>query len=302
MFSRLSRAPAILEVDLNGNQVEVGETFKTRVSIRPLKDIHVRDGCIEVWCQESYWEVLETDAYVGSYDPSVQQAEMIHKTSRKRKQPVTAVPFHAEHRFLRDARGVREGLYIEDVAVEIPSRGPPSAPGKVVRIDWKLTATLNVLGRRALKLERGLNVVTHRPARRYGGASSAHSVENFPDCAMSLFLRAGAASPADVLRGTLRIKPARDFGPSSVAVGLVREELAGMEPAVETVSEAALSRRVLFDAGVSQEFPFELPVPNPCCPTLSTQYSSVSWKVKGTVSGGGRPPSTVEVSVWVGTG
>ena len=107
------------------------------------------------------------------------------------------------------------------------------------------------------------------------------------DCELSFELDRDDFAPADVVEGTLVATPLRTCAATEMRVELVhREEVPRDEGnAVDVVEDqTAVAEAVSLSAGVRQEWPFRVRLPEVVVPSLRTDQSRVTWLLKGIAS------------------
>ena len=240
-----------------------------RVTAR--KGLELQEGRVELVYENEYTYRESSRSSTGASSSSSYTTERTTKTDRK---------VVAEQRFLEPGR-VPAGTPLEHtVELTIPAEAPPSAPGKITKVRWKVVATLARPRARDVHGEAKLEVLSPRASRD----PEAPDVDSHGDCELELRLDRTHFGPGDEVAGTLVANPLRDCKLNEVRVELVRHEevprALGNEEDVQE-AEATLDGAIELTASLPREWPFRLVLPLDLVPCLRTDQSRITWALKG---------------------
>ena len=160
MLSRLF--PLGVKVSFEDRVYKLGETIDLTVELSPKRDMEVREGRVDLVCEESYQETFTVTGnkphaagdprpagHVEAPLPSMVDTRQV--TERRRESYV-----HSSVVFLEDTRlaSGRTGSY--NAKIEIEPEPPPHAGQGKVR--WRLVTTTDVAGARDIKARRLVKV------------------------------------------------------------------------------------------------------------------------------------------------
>jgi len=282
MVSRLRRPNADLSIELDAGPHRLGKAITGRVTLQPGESFQMRGVKVEFVCTETYWESVRRTTRMGSAETNESAVTEIRRYS----QPIFG---GTEIANLMPQVG--------DIDFTLPLSAPPTVQGVVAKIVWRLRATVDVARGRDISREIEL-VVLPAPGERSGSdlapsGDTAPAVSELSECDMNLSLAALRVSMGESVDGVLRIFPKEGLGPAAARVELIRIELMRLEKAGTSQADRSVGLLEFQKSeattgpttvGEAMEFPFSLPVPECLLATISVHETSVSWRVRATVT------------------
>ena len=101
---------------------------------------------------------------------------------------------------------------------------------------------------------------------------------------MNLSLAALRVSMGESVDGVFRVFPKEGFVSTAARVELMRSEKAGTSQADRSVGLLEFQKSEATTTAEAMEWPFSLPVPECLLATISVHETSVSWRVRATVT------------------
>ncbi len=276
MVSRLRSPNADLTIDLDEGPHQLGKAITGRVTLLPGESFHMRGGKVEFICTETYWKMVRRTTRMGSAETNESAATIIREYS----QPI-----------FNGAEIANLMPQVSDINFTIPLNAPPTVQGRVCNITWRLKATLDVARARDISREFDLVVLPVPRESSVGGsgppAENAMEVAQLAECDLNLSLATLRVSVGENMEGVFRIFPKEGFAPEAVRVELIRLEKAGTSQADLSVGSLEFKTAEATKTADAMEFPFSLPIPECLLATVSVHETSVSWRVRGTLTLGG---------------
>ena len=278
MVSRLRRPNADLSIELEDGPHRLGKAINGRVTLLPGESFQMRGGKVEFVCTETYWERVRRTTRMGSAETNESAATIIRQYS----QPIFG-----------DTEIANLMPQVGDIDFTLPLDAPPTVKGVVANIVWCLRATVDVARGRDISHELEL-VVLSATGERSGNdpklsGDAAPAVSALLECDMNLSLAALRVCMGERVDGVFRIFPKEGLGPAaarmeSIRIELMRLEKAGTSQADNPVGLLEFQKSEATTTAEAMEFPFSLSVPECLLATISVHETSVSWRVRATVS------------------
>jgi hypothetical protein len=168
-----------------------------------------------------------------------------------------------------------------NISLQLPSDAPPTCAGKLVNIQWKLGAVLDVPNRPDQSKEMPFFILC--PAPRVNDRSLLPLEPDFNDFTLKLELPP-AASPGETLVGRLTLQMKNKLNVQGIRVELIQVEDAGARKADDVILKSEISGSVAFSPSESPTFEFSLNIPPEAPPTALARHSSLRWKVKTVIA------------------
>ncbi len=168
------------------------------------------------------------------------------------------------------------------VLLLVPVDAPPSCRGKLVDVNWRIRAVLDVPLRPDQVQEVPIQVLTTSPILPVDDKESTPLVtaeKRFEECSLTLgvpLLPAGHK----LIQGYLHLQTARGFQVRGIRVELVQLEDAGAKRSEEVVSSEELLNSATFSPYESRPLKFSLTLPSDAPPTTVSPHSSLRWLVR----------------------
>ena len=149
MVSRLK--PLSISMDFQDREYRLGETVRLRIVLEPRRDVNVREGRVDLVCEETYTETftlsrpLQNTSTRGFSASSVTQVE-----SKKHRDTYV----HSSVVFLQDRR--LSFALAHDVRLEIQPEPPPHAAE--AELKWTLVTSIDVARARDARTQRAVGV------------------------------------------------------------------------------------------------------------------------------------------------
>ena len=284
-FSDFGRPKADLDVRVSGNTLRPGDEVEARVELMPREDFHVRLGKVELVRVETCVQITRSQ-YGTHYSTKT------HDTSL------------AEETLMENQTVRRLGGSSTNVRFALPKDAFPTLNGAVVQkiepgIAWEVRVSLDVARGRDI-VESQEFTVDRIPTP--DDASPLPVVEEAAhrQCALILDLSWSRARSGDRIEGSLCAEMLEDVDAAEVRVELVRAEKFGNEAQDHVVDKATFDRDATLRSGQTREWRFSLDVGQVSVPSLETEKSSVTWRVKGILDRRMRRDLRVEREIVVG--
>ena len=269
-----------------------GETVHARVSLDSDKELKFQQGRVALLYQEKFQYravTHRTDSQGhGHTEETFHWQTNDQEIARKVFLDETTLPQGSAQAFGFDA--------------QIPVSAPPTYPGTIIQISWSVKATLD------RKLSGDINTITPltvlvSPAGKQ--TPGQYGLSNEPDEAqLSLELPGTEWVSGETVQGQLLVSSQKNFDATEVRVEVEQTESVSYDRGnlrVNTV-KVKLAGKTKFTAGETSRFPFQVQIPQPCSPSGSSAYWSVTWKLKGGLARFLRKDTSVEEEIKVFTG
>jgi hypothetical protein len=269
-----------------------GETVHASLSLTGDKELKVQEGRVALLYEEKYQYCTtrhSSDSHGHSHTETVyrwqtQEQELARKT------------------FLSETI-LSEGLAQNfEFDAQIPLSAPPTYPGNIIQVRWFVKATLDRKLAGDINSEAPLMVLVSPAGTQTPGQFGQ---SNEPDeASLSLELPGTEWAAGETIIGKILVSPGKNFDATEVRAELEQTEHVSYDRGNQKVSTISikLAGKTKFTAGQYMTFPFQLQVPQPCCPSGSSNNWSVTWKLKGILARFMRKDSAVEQEIKVYTG
>ncbi|HEX6701501.1 MAG TPA: sporulation protein [Gaiellaceae bacterium] len=265
---------ATIRLVLDRQEVAAGESVQASVHVSGgRKDTQIDEARLRLVLENEYeWRDRDT-----GYDAST-AGRLTTKTRIRRDTDRKVI---AEQRFLEAGAVFADTPSDHTLTVEIPLGSPPSGEGKITRVRWKVQATLARARARDISAELPLEVLSTADP---DWIEPEEEVDSHGECALSLDLEKRAFGAGEPIEGTLVLSPDAECKVNEVRVELEREEEVprgqGHGASVRE-AQAVVAGEVELSPGLRVEYPFRIEVPPDPVPTLTTEQSTVTWRLKG---------------------
>jgi hypothetical protein len=269
-----------------------GETIHARISLDSEKELKFQEGRVALLYQEKY-----------------QYCTVQHHTDSKGHHHTETV-----YRWMtNDQEVARQVLLGETILPEgsarsfefdaqIPASAPPTCPGNIIQVRWLVKATLDRKLSSDINTEVSLVVLVSPAGTQIPGQSG---LSNEPDEArLTLELPGMDWVAGDTIEGTLLVTPQKNFDATEVRVEVEQTEYVAYDRGNQKVTavKLKLAGKTRLTSGETLRFPFNIQIPQPCSPSVSSNNWSVTWKLKGILARLLRKDTAVEEGIKVYTG
>ena len=290
MLSRFRQPAADFRVELNESAVRPGDELRVRVSLNPRDGFQVRRGTVVIECVESYVE----------FSPSMNTGR--YGTGRQRLKG-SRILYRHEEVIIDDGR-MRRGLpFYADVDWTVPSDAVHTVTGESrdvfeVGIAWTVTTALDVAGARDFNDRQQLTIGSARTAQDEEPEPIVREMAD-DECKLTLTLASGTYSGWEEVEGSLRAEMLQDMDVSEVRAELVRIESFGYDGDEFLAGRVRLEGDTKLRQGRVREWHLRLETGEVYAPTVSTDYSSVTWLVRGVLARRMRLDTRIEQAIRV---
>ena len=290
MLSRFRQPAADFRVELSESAVRPGDELRVRVSLNPRDGFQVRRGTVVIECVESYVE----------FSPSMNTGR--YGTGRQRLKG-SRILYRHEEVIIDDGR-MRRGLpFYADFDWTVPSDAVPTVTGESrdvfeVGIAWTVTTALDVAGARDFNDRQQLTIGSARTAQDEEPEPSVREMAD-DECKLTLTLASGTYSGWEEVEGSLRAEMLQDMDVSEVRAELVRIESFGYDGDEFLAGRVRLEGDTKLRQGRVREWHLRLETGEVYAPTVSTDYSSVTWLVRGVLARRMRLDTRIEQEIRV---
>ncbi len=284
VFSFFRRPKADLSIELGRDVGIPGEEVLATVTLTASKDLEVRDATVYFECRERYWK--------NEYDTATKSVRPKEKSRNL---------FESSQRLMTDAK-VRSGIpVIEQVSFRLPDDAHRTVEGKVVRIDWRIRVGMDIPGARDLKAEQALVVEAARSRADTTAEEPAplFTDQQFDECRLRMETEKSVFAPGEPVAGSVLLDAQQDCSFDEIRVELIRSEEAGDQSADDRSQVVSLQKDPGVRAGLSQEWRFEVDLPETAVPSMAASDSTVVWKLKGVLARSKRRDYSVETQFTV---
>jgi hypothetical protein len=269
-----------------------GETVHARISLAGDKELKFQEGRVALLYQEKYQYrtvTRRTDAQGHSHTEQVLRWQT-------NDQEVNRLVFLGETVL---SEGSNQSFAFD---AQIPVSAPATLPGNIIQVSWLVKATLDRKLINDVNAEAPLVVLVAPAGSQVRGS---YGLSNEPaEAQMSLELPGTEWVAGETLQGTLLVTAQKNFDATEVRVEVEQTEYVSYDQGNQKVNTVPvkLTGKTKFAAGETLRFPFRVQIPQPCCPSGSSNAWSVSWKLKGILARFMRKDSAVEQELKVYTG
>ncbi len=290
MLSGFRRPAADFRVELSETALRPGDELRVRVSLIPRDGFQVRRGTIVIECVESY-VMISPGMNTGRYSTGTQRLKG------------TQILYRHEELIIENGR-MRRGLpFYADFDWVVPSDALPTVIGESrdvfdVGIAWTVTSSLDVAGARDFHDRQQLTLGSARTAVDEEPEPIVRDIAD-DECRMTLTIDSGKYSGWEMVEGTLRVEILQDMDVSEVRAELVRIESFGYDGDDFLEGRIRLEGDSELRQGETREWRFQLETGEVYAPTVSADYSSVTWLVRCVLARRLRFDSRIEQEIWV---
>jgi hypothetical protein len=266
VFKFFSKPKAEIDIKADSKGLP-GASLPLEIRLSAQEEIKAREVRVELVGEEKYY-VREThrDSKGHTQTRIVQRTNAIAKINKTLVEQPTFME-GAEQRW--------------SLSMQIPSDAPPTCCGKLVNIQWKLKATLDVPKQPDQSQEIPLRVLRQSPQTSNVNVFPTDKV--FDSIGVNLEV-APVVSPGEILIGRLTLQVKDNLNAQGIRVELVQVEDAGARNSNEVIAKADVSGSTSFNQYESPSFEFSLKIPADAPPTACAPHSSLGWKVKAVIA------------------
>ena len=148
--------PLKLRLDFEDRAFRLGETVRLRIELEPGSDVEVREGRVDLVCEERWTEVytVMTSTRYGGGTAAVSLPKQSSKQHRERY-------VHSSVVFLQDTRLQSDSPSSHDVRFQIQPEPPPhtGSQREEATVKWWLLATIDIVRGRNPRTQRVVKIV-----------------------------------------------------------------------------------------------------------------------------------------------
>ena len=240
VFKFLSKPNAKIEI-VSQNKVLPGTLLPVEIRLTAQEDIKAREVRVELVGEETYY---------------------IKETHRDSKGHTSTQVVRKTDTIARIAKTVAEqptfgngSMQRWEVSLQLPSNAPPTCRTKLINIQWKLKAVLDVPKQPDQSQEMPLYVLC--PCPQADTATMPLGEKIFNDVAVNVVVPQ-VASPGETLVGRLTLKIKDKLNVQGIRAELVQIEDAGARQADEVIVKTDISGAIEFNQGEDRSFDFYL--------------------------------------------
>ncbi len=149
MVSKLR--PLDVTVDFAGRIYKLGETIDVTVELRAKGDVEVREGRVDLVCEERWTENFWVKQYSGAWG-GITVGTVPKVDLKEHREIYTSSSF----RFLQAAQLVADRREVHRARLDIPSEAPPHAVDGTVK--WSVVATVDVVRGRDIRIRHSVKI------------------------------------------------------------------------------------------------------------------------------------------------
>ena len=149
MVSKLR--PLDVTVDFAGRTYKLGETIDVAVELRAKRDVEVREGRVDLVCEERWTENFWVKQYSGAWGGIT--VGTVPKVDLKEHTETYA---SSSFRFLQDSQLAAGRTEVHRARLEFPSEAPPHAADGTVK--WTVVTTVDVVRGRDVRTRHAVKV------------------------------------------------------------------------------------------------------------------------------------------------
>ncbi len=265
MFKFLSKPEADIEIN-SEKRVLPGTQLPVEIRVTPREEITPRALRAELVGEETFYVRQTSRDSKGN------------TTTRIMKKTGTIASINAT---LAEQPVLHTGVAQRwNTSMQIPDEAPPTCRGKLVNIQWKIKAVLDVPKRPDRSQEVPLIVLNASPQDSPGPVYGYEELKNF---SVNLDV-CPTASPGDILIGRLTLQIKDRMNVQGIRLELVQIEDAGARSSTEVVTRNEVAGATSFDQYESPSFEFSLHIPPEAPQTAVSAHSSLRWKLKAVIA------------------
>ncbi len=268
----LKSSVARLEVNLDRQTYQPGDTINGRVTLQAENEVKVRGGKVSILCQEKYQVRYRTrSGRHGSSTTTTWRTDTREVFSKTLLEEMV-IPPHFNQAY--------------DFDWQVAADAFPSLVGKIVKVTWWAKATLDRPKAVDVNAEAGFVVSIPMPGAKTNpidGLQAGGTSDHREDVDLSLKLPRTDWELGETIEGQLEIQARKDFKLTAIRVELVQTESVPEAEgnSRETSVKVSLAGSTSMTAGQSLSLPFQVEIPPDGLPNLNGVHSEVSWKLAG---------------------
>jgi hypothetical protein len=266
VFKFLSKPKATIEI-ISHNKVLPGTLLPVEIRITAQEEIKARELRVELVGEENYY-VKETHRDSKGHTST----RVVQKTGTID----TITKTIAEQPIFNNGSTQQWKM-----SLQLPAKAPPTCRTKLINIQWKLKAVLDLPKQPDQSQEIPLCVLCTFP--QADNQTVLPDEKYFNDVAVNMVVP-HVASPGETLVGRLTLQMKDSLNVQGIRVELVQIEDAGARQADEVISKMEVAGSTTFNQGEVQSFDFFLNVPAEAPPTAVSLHSGLRWKVKAVIA------------------
>ncbi len=248
-----------------------GETVHVTISLNSDKDLKFQEARAALLYQEKFQ--YKTLQHSTDSDGHSETEEVYHwKTNNQEV---------ARQTLLGETNLSKGSAQTFQFDAQIPPSAPPTYPGNIIQVKWLAKATLDRKLFGDINTEVPLAVMVVPTGARTAGQYGQSNEPN--EALMSLELPGTEWCAGETIEGRLVVNPQKNFDVTEVRVELEQTEWVPYDRGNQKVNalKVKLEGKTKFMAGQPMTYPFQIPIPQPCCPSAFSSYWTVTWKLKG---------------------
>jgi sporulation-control protein spo0M len=290
-FLKGGKAQVRLEIDSPDQTYTAGKTIHAVVTVDGEKDLKIQQGRITLVCREEYQYRRQST----SRDSNGHRSTSVHASWGTDERTLYQQVFAGE----TVIPGATTQTFKFDMPIP-PDATPTCADGKIVRVHWWLTGTLDrkLASDVQEKAEiRVLSILPHEIARpgEYGRS-------NEPDEAhMALVLPSDKFALGETITGELIVRPQKSFDVTEIRAELEMEEKVPRDEGnrFKKQVKVKLAGKTKLQPDQEQRYPFSMTIPANSPVTFKTSHSSATWTLRGVLARFMRGDTQVEGEIEV---
>lgn len=228
--------------------------------------VNIENGQVALVCTERWWE---------NETPGAGEQGRLEIRSAPCQRLVQSI--------IGETKVTSEDPVVRYARFQIPKESPPTVHGSVAQMSWELTGRLEMESGNPVTRSLEVTIVTSPVVQARRSAAALTEEAAFQRCTLALVLVNDVVGAGGYLEGELR---ARMHGTDQARD--IRMELHSVESAGDRQAES-LQARISLESGAqltsaeSYVWAFSLPVPDRAMPTVKSEHTTVSWRLKAVV-------------------
>jgi len=292
MFGIFKNTKVKLNLALDRQVYRPGDVIHAHITLQNDEEMNIQGLRFTIICQQKYQYRRKSRDSDGD--------TLVNTTWGKNDVEVFRFDFLPETSLLPDNRAFDTSFTLEESAL-------PTSKGEIVSTAWFAKATLDRKHAADTNSEVEFTVVNTTPPGAVAAAAVEYGASNEPaEAQMSYYLKTKAVAGGDVLSGSLRILPQKNFSVSEVRLEFVRVEYVAdvsrtgydHQKEIQLVKKK-LAGKTQLSAGQFQEFPFSLEIPQALAPSMQFDVASLKYQLKGVLARTLRKDTLVEEEIVV---
>jgi len=221
---------------------------------------------VELTCTEQWWE---------NQNPGAGEQGKLEIRSGQSQRLVQS--------FIGETEVTSDEPVVRYVRFQIPKEAQPTVQGSVAQVSWEITGRLELDSGDTLTKSLEVTVVTSPvvQARRSPAALTEHAT--FQHCTLALILVNDVVGSGGYLEGEVRAQMTGTDQAKDIRVELHSAESSGDRKADSVRERISLESGVQLTEDRPYVWSFSLPVPSRSLPTVKSEHTTVSWRLKAVV-------------------